>query len=122
LAAWQKLQKEKELFPTKYSIPKTPSLWNRDLPLRLFVDKPMHVLFLGIPKSVFRKISLWSARCGRGPAFKKVGINLLKDVEELKLHGSHLTSKRLTRGEVGYLKNSNPYQELRFGFTEVLWL
>jgi hypothetical protein len=31
LAAWQKLQKEKELFPTKYSMPKTPSLWNRDL-------------------------------------------------------------------------------------------
>jgi hypothetical protein len=42
-------------------------------------------LFLGIAKSVFGKISLWSARCGRGPAFKKVGINLLKDVEELKL-------------------------------------
>jgi hypothetical protein len=69
LAAWQKIQKEKELFPTKYSMPKTPSLWNRDLPLRLFVDTPMHLLFLGIAKSVFGKISLWLARCGRGPAF-----------------------------------------------------
>jgi hypothetical protein len=86
LAAWQKIQKEKELFPTKYSMPKTPSLWNRDLPLRLFVDTPMHLLFLGIAKSVFGKISLWAAWCGRGPAFKKVGINLLKDIEELKFY------------------------------------
>jgi hypothetical protein len=85
LAGWPKIQKEKELCPTKYSMPKTPSLWNRDLPLHLFVDTPRHRLFLGIAKSVFGKISLWSARCGRGPAFKKVGINLLKDVEELKL-------------------------------------
>jgi hypothetical protein len=85
LVAWQKIQEEKELFPTKYSKPKTPSLWNRDLLLRLFVDTPMHLLFLGIAKSVFGKISLWSARCGGGPAFKKVGINLLNDIEELKL-------------------------------------
>jgi hypothetical protein len=70
LAAWQKIQKEKELFPTKYSMPKTPSLWTRELlPLCLFVDTPMHLLFLGIAKSVFSTISLWSARCGRGPAF-----------------------------------------------------
>jgi hypothetical protein len=62
LAAWQKIQKEKELFPTKYFMPKTPSLWNRDLLLRLFVDTPMHLLFLGIAKSIFGKISLWSAQ------------------------------------------------------------
>jgi hypothetical protein len=70
LAAWQKIQKKKDLFPTKYSMPKTPSLWNRDIPLRLFVDTPMHLLFLGIAKSVFSKISLWSAWCGRGLPLK----------------------------------------------------
>jgi hypothetical protein len=59
LAMWQKIQKEKEAFPTKYSMPKTPSLWNRDLPLCLFVDTPMHRLFLGIAKSVIGKISLY---------------------------------------------------------------
>jgi hypothetical protein len=90
LATWQKIQKEKELFPTKYFMPKTPSLWNRDLPLCLFVDTLMYLLFLGIAKSVFSKIRLRSARCGRGPAFKKVGINLLKDVKELKLQMAHV--------------------------------
>jgi hypothetical protein len=45
----------------------------------------MHLLFLGVAKSVFGKISIWSARCGRGPAFKKMAIHMLNDVEGLKL-------------------------------------
>jgi hypothetical protein len=53
--------------------------------LHLFVDTPMHLLFLGIAKSVFGQVGVWANRCGRGPAFRKVACNLLNDVEELKL-------------------------------------
>jgi hypothetical protein len=53
--------------------------------LHLFVDTPMHLLFLGIAKSVFGRVGVWSNRCGRGPAFRKMACSLLKDLENLKL-------------------------------------
>jgi hypothetical protein len=64
-----KNSKGKRTVPHQIFHAQTPSLWNRDLLLRLFVDTPLHLLFLGIAKSVFGKISLWSEQCGRGPAF-----------------------------------------------------
>lgn len=82
---YQNLQRLRQKYPNRYCRAPIPSVWQRDLPLNLFVDTPMHLLFLGIAKSVFFKIGVWSARCGRGPAFRKIAIRLLSELESLKL-------------------------------------
>jgi hypothetical protein len=64
---------------------KIPSLWDRDLPLHLFVDTPMHLLFLGVAKAVFILIGEWASRRGRSKAFRKIATEQLGDLEKLKL-------------------------------------
>jgi hypothetical protein len=53
--------------------------------VRLFIDTPMHLLFLGIAKAMFFKFGVWAAKAGRGPAFNAVAIDLLGKVEQLHL-------------------------------------
>jgi hypothetical protein len=82
---YAEIESRHKKYPTKYCRSPIPSVWQRDLPLSLFVDTPMHLLFLGIAKSIFFKIGIWSGRCGRGPAFRKIAIGLLGELEALKL-------------------------------------
>lgn len=69
----------------EFAMAKIPSVWERGLPLNLFVDTPMHLLFLGIAKTVFWYIGLWCNRSGRGDAFQKAAILRLASLDRLKL-------------------------------------
>ena len=82
---WAEAMEENQSNPEKYSKAKKPAVWQRDLPLSLYVDTPMHLLFLGVVKAVFIYVGVWSSRCGRRPAFQVIAKNRLKQLEALKL-------------------------------------
>lgn len=82
---WQKIEKEQLDNPSKYCMASLPSMWLRGLPLSLFIDTPMHLLFLGIAKSIFEYVGEWSKKCNRQSAFVAIAKSLLKQLEELKL-------------------------------------
>jgi hypothetical protein len=83
--AYDLLENDRQKNPSKYIMKAIPSVWRRDVPLRLFIDTPMHLLFLGIAKSIFFYIGIWSNKCGRGPAFRKIAQSMLIDLDALKL-------------------------------------
>lgn len=85
ITTYEILEKDRKKYPTKYAMARIPSVWNRGLPLEIFIDTPMHLLFLGIAKSIFGKISDWSLACGRKKEFNNLAFGLLKDLESLKL-------------------------------------
>jgi hypothetical protein len=76
---------QKQNSPGQFKRAKLPSVWNRMLPLRIFIDTPMHLLFLGIAKSVFELIGEWAVRSGRRGPFRKEAMDQLQDLEDLKL-------------------------------------
>jgi hypothetical protein len=71
--------------PSKYRIPRFPSVHSRDIPLHLYVDTPMHLLFLGVCKNIFNKLSTWSSRRGRKGKFDILAKQQLQQLDELKI-------------------------------------
>jgi hypothetical protein len=51
----------KEKIPAKYQMLPIPVLWNRGNDLDIHIDVPMHLLFLGITKSIVCMIQAWFA-------------------------------------------------------------
>jgi hypothetical protein len=62
-----------------------PSLYTRGVPLRAFVDTPMHLIHLGVGKSIFFRIMAWASACGRKKVFLSIAKNLMEDLNALKL-------------------------------------
>ena len=50
--------------PSKYDLPETPSHWTGGDEISMFVDSPMHLLFLGIVKKVLQVIKAWMLEQG----------------------------------------------------------
>ena len=82
---WERIKTKQKENPELYRMAPIPAIWNRNTPLHLFIDTPMHLLFLGVVKAVFARIGEWSYRAGRGPAFTRIAKTLLTDVDNLKL-------------------------------------
>ena len=85
LAHFNKILSHRTKEPEKYEMANIPSVWERGLPLRLYVDTPMHLLFLGVAKTVFWYVGLWSSMRGREKAFTELAIRNLRDLDSLKL-------------------------------------
>jgi hypothetical protein len=49
----RRLLLDKERHPEKYVSMNTPAMYTRGVPLHIFVDPPMHLLLLGVCRSVF---------------------------------------------------------------------
>ena len=82
---WSRVCVNKKANPEKYLPAPIPAIWNRDLPLNLFIDTPMHLLFLGVVKAVFGRIGEWASKAGRATAFNHFAKKKLESVEALKL-------------------------------------
>ena len=82
---YNKLEKQRVSNPSLVEKASVPSVWDRGLPLKLYIDTPMHLLFLGIAKTVFWYIGVWSGKCGWFDAFEKIGKRNLTDLDNLKL-------------------------------------
>jgi hypothetical protein len=71
--------------PNRYLPLPIPSLYTRGVPLHAFTDTPMHLIPLGIGKSVFFRIMTWSARRGRKKVFVAIAKSLMEDINSLNL-------------------------------------
>ena len=67
---WIILRKDREKDPNKYDSWKLPSSWYNFENVELYVDVPMHLVMLGVRKSVFIKISKWLKIRMQGVEFK----------------------------------------------------
>ena len=104
---WNSIKEDASRNPFKYKMAAFPSVWNRRLPLRLFVDSPMHLLFLGVAKSVFWLVGVWCNRCGRGSTFQKIGKTMLQDLDDLKLQWLSFKVNSFMTWGVGFQKSTN---------------
>jgi hypothetical protein len=78
---WEALVEDNESTPHKNSACQVPGVWDRDIPLRLYVDTPMHLLVLGVV-NVFYYVGIWS---GRKQGFQVIAKRRLTQLDNLKL-------------------------------------
>jgi hypothetical protein len=71
--------------PTRHLPLSIPSLYTRGIPLYAFTDTPMHLIPLGVGKTVFFWIMTWLARRGRKKVFVAIAKALMEDINSLKL-------------------------------------
>jgi len=76
---------EAEAVPEMYCAPPMPSVWNAGDEISIFVDSPMHLIFLGIVKSTLGVIKKWLESRGYLTDFFSHCQALNKLLEELKL-------------------------------------
>jgi hypothetical protein len=62
-----------------------PSLWQRGLLLDQCPDIPMHLLFLGIVKTVMKQVKAWMANKRKSTSFAKEMKKIMESLDELKL-------------------------------------
>jgi hypothetical protein len=72
---FRRLFKDRTDNPKKYEQLRIPALYKRGVPLDRFGDTPMHLLLLGVARTVFRRITIWSTRRGRKHAFLALAKN-----------------------------------------------
>ncbi|MFY7881041.1 MAG: hypothetical protein ACOVR6_01995 [Fimbriimonas sp.] len=67
--SWQRLLVKRRNAPEKYRMWKIPALWDRGVQLFQHVDVIMHLLFLGVVKTVIQMVQEWSKKRGKNAAF-----------------------------------------------------
>jgi hypothetical protein len=75
----------KNILPSTYQMLPTPVLWGRGIDLDIHIDVPMHLLFLGITKSIVRMIQAWCALRGSTHYFTKHVIGVMETFDGLGL-------------------------------------
>jgi hypothetical protein len=59
---WEDFNRENEKKTDKFSTYRVPSVWTRNIPLQLYIDTPMHLLYLGMVKTVCVYLSVYGPR------------------------------------------------------------
>jgi hypothetical protein len=85
LNEYQSMFYQKQTFQLNYQILQYPVLWNRGNDLDIHIDVPMHLLFLGITKTVVRMIQAWCALGGCTTTFTKHANSTLQSLDDLGL-------------------------------------
>ena len=67
--SYQQLLVKKLAAPEKFMVWKYPALWNRGVQLSQHVDVVMHLIFLGVVKTVIQMVQDWSKKRGKNAAF-----------------------------------------------------
>ena len=79
------MQKEKNNHPDCFYRWKFPAVWTRSYSLDQFIDVPMHLLFLGIQKTIMKRVTLWHSRRSAKLPFKKYAEGLLDPIYRMRL-------------------------------------
>jgi hypothetical protein len=67
--SYQQLLVKKLAAPEKFMMWKYPALWNRGVQLSQHVDVVMHLIFLGVVKTVIQMVQDWSKKRGKKCCF-----------------------------------------------------
>lgn len=76
---------EKEREPNLYARWPIPSLWTRGVLLSQCPDVPMHLLFLGVVKTVMMRVQAWMTNKRKATPFAREMTQYMKSLEALKL-------------------------------------
>ncbi len=79
------VQNEKDRRPSLYLRWPLPSLWTRGVHLNQYPCVPMHLLFLGVVKTVIFRIQKWMTRKCKGKPFMDQMRGYLESIQELHL-------------------------------------
>ena len=72
--------------PKLFSPWKKPSLWNELIPINVYAEVPMHLLFLGIVKTTISEVNTWLSKRQLMPGFLEFAAPVLHSVKELNLN------------------------------------
>jgi hypothetical protein len=84
-AEWEAMIEDNNNNPEKNSASVIPGVWERGVPLKMYFDTPMHLLFFGVVKAVFLYVGIWSHHCGRKQGFQIIAKKRLQQLDDLKL-------------------------------------
>ena len=85
--------------PQKYQMYQIPCVWNEKIPINTYVEAPMHLLFLGISKTIFTDVVNWLISKNKLTAFCSYATGKLEMVELLEL--PWLKTMAYPRGKFG---------------------
>ena len=77
------MQRRRDAKPDLYRMWKFPSVWERDVHLYQHVDVIMHLLFLGVVKTVVRKIMNWAKARNKNASLLRYASGVLDSVSSL---------------------------------------
>jgi hypothetical protein len=77
---YQVLAHHQQSNPNMYDTWKCPALWHRGVPLNTHVDVPMHLLFLGIMKTVAKRVMEWTKQNALNKNFIRSSVSALQAV------------------------------------------
>jgi hypothetical protein len=110
-AEWEAMIEDNDNNPEKYSASVIPGVWERGEPLKMYVNTPMHLLFLGVVKAVFLYVGIWSHCWGRKQGFQIFAKKILQQLDDLKISWLSFQVVRLIVGRDGFLRNIILYPE-----------
>lgn len=83
---FRELCREKEKFPARFEMFRMPSAWyHRTCDISIFVDVPMHLLMLGVVKTVMITVGDWLRLLKKNSIFKKAVEGILNEIKSLNL-------------------------------------
>ena len=82
---YEKIQQENQSNPHLFQRWRFPSIWMWGCSLHQHVDVSMHLLFLGVMKSVIQMVQEWTILCRRNGSFLKYAGKALDNVQKLGL-------------------------------------
>jgi hypothetical protein len=91
------LDKDKEEHPELYKIYEVPIQWNFCNSFNTFVEAPMHLLFLGITKTVMLDIQMWLKLCAQSVNFFKLTIGILEPIQIIRVEWCKVLSYSNTK-------------------------
>ena len=82
---FEMLSKEKEKHPSRFECLKLPSYWSRQSKLDHHIDVIMHLLLLGIQKTLMKTIKSWQTTSGVQASFFRHTKGMLESIQDLNL-------------------------------------
>lgn len=85
------LHKEKKKDPSMFEMWKIPAVWHRGVDLQQHIDVAMHLLFLGIVKTVMHQIQEWMVHRNKGSRFVQYANGVFDNIQRLQLTWCRIT-------------------------------
>ena len=79
------MENEKNNHPDCFNRWKFPSVWTRYYPLDQFIDVLMHLLFLGIQRTIMKRVTLWHSRRSAKSTFEQYATGMLDAIYRMRL-------------------------------------
>lgn len=89
--SFEAFHKEKKNDPSMFERWKFPAVWRRGVSLHQHIDVAMHLLFLGIVKTVMQQIQEWMVTRNKGSRFVQYADGVFENVQRLQLTWCRVT-------------------------------